>query len=106
MLQPACAMGLSKKMMHVVDKYAKVNKRLDFLETFFNTLAMHSNLSVWNPTAMETIDCCRTPPWNCDDFDSNHHKWFHPIKDIRRFIGECYLLEKNWLNLRNLSLAS
>jgi len=61
-ISTACAMGLSKRIMRAVDEYAQNNTRLELLETFFNTLSMHGNLSVWNPKAMETIDCCRTPP--------------------------------------------
>ena len=94
----SCAIGLSADMMTLVDKYAAANSRLDFLETLFNTIAMHNNMSIWNPLEMESIECCKLAPWTCDEIESREHKWIHPIKDIRKFIGECFLLDKPWLH--------
>ena len=91
----ACATGLSQRMMAKIDHYAQKHMHLEYLEVFFNTLAMHSNFSVWNPPELHSIFVRKA--WTCTDVKSQPMNWYHPIKNVREFIGECVLIEQDWL---------
>ena len=50
-----CAAGMSSRLLSEINSYARAYGHLEFLEVFFNTLAMHRGLSIWNPEQLSTI---------------------------------------------------
>jgi hypothetical protein len=83
----ACVMGLSRKMIYILDDYVQKYGRLHFLEYLPLTLAVHNNLSIFLPHEFSTITWANT--FTCEDILHQSSNWFHPIKRIAEFIGNC-----------------
>jgi hypothetical protein len=75
-----CAIGISKKMLSVVSKWAAANKRLLFCEVMFNTLAEVNGLRV--KAAEELRSIVWMGEWKSDDFINLPNNLFHPVKEI------------------------
>lgn len=73
-----CAIRTSTKLLKIISLYTRNNKRLLFGETLFNTIAMHNNLKIINPTELKYITYR-------DKFklgEMNMFNLYHPIKNI------------------------
>lgn len=88
-----CAMGLSDKVLAKVDNYAAENKRLDFLEAFFNTLTVHASLSLWQAPALATLGLGMV---RCSDVTERPDHWFHPVKKQAEFLSQCSQAGHGW----------
>ena len=72
-----CAVRMSKKLLGYINKYAKVNNTLFYLEAMYPTLAMRNNLKCDNPDELSTI--VYRKDWKKEDM--NKTNLYHPIKD-------------------------
>lgn len=75
-----CAMGISKKMLNVVSKWAKDNRRLLFCEVMFNTLAEVNKLKAVQAEELRSV--VWMGDWRIDDFINLPYNLFHPVKEI------------------------
>ena len=82
-----CVVGMSKRLVTVLDGYVRGFKRLGFVETFFSSIAAHENLTVLNPPTLSTVEWRRD--WSCDDVKNSGMNWFHPIKNQMSFNKKC-----------------
>lgn len=82
-----CAVGLSKTLVTEIDTYVGKARKLGFVETFFNSIAAHGNLTVLHPPSLETLQWKHS--WTCDDVRNSNMSWFHPVKDQENFVAEC-----------------
>jgi hypothetical protein len=72
-----CCIRLSDKLLNCVDNY-RVDRPLLFIEALFNTLAMHYNLKIENPSELSCINYNNN--WNESNIvDSS--KIYHPVKN-------------------------
>ena len=83
----ACAIGVSRQMLLKIDNYVYRFGKLDFIEAFFNTLAMTYKLSILNPPALKSIVFEKS--WTCEKVFNHSMNWFHPIKNQTKFINHC-----------------
>ena len=72
-----CAVRMSKKLLSIINNYAKTNKTLFFLEVMYPTFAKQNNLKYDNPEELYTIVYRRN--WTKEDI--NKTNLYHPIKD-------------------------
>ena len=77
-----CACRLSRPLMKKVDEYLN-DRHLMIIEALFNTIAIHYNLKVSNPTEMATTIKYNTP---CDYNNINTNYIYHPVKKIEDHI--------------------
>jgi hypothetical protein len=77
-----CATRLSKKLLECINKYAKKNKQLFFLEALFPTITKHNNLTYYHPDELKSV------LYRHDWLDSEIDKIniYHPVKDQNRHI--------------------
>ena len=80
-----CAVQLSRNMLRVINQFAIERRHLFFVELFYVTLAMHSNLTVFQAPELQTI--LWRYIYTCNDIISNPFQWFHPVKND--FMGNC-----------------
>lgn len=85
------ALGLSKRLIQIINNYAKKNGTLVLTEILFNTLAMHNNLNVIIAPELSTIVYKNN--WTIEDIKNNKNNLFHPIKNF-----ENHQLFRNILN--------
>lgn len=83
----ACVMGLSRRMLSLLDNFAQKHHRLQFLEVLPLTLAMHNHFIVHNPPEFSTIT--HRNQFSCEDILHQSSNWFHPVKKPAEFIGRC-----------------
>ena len=83
----SCAIGMSFRLLSEVQNYVNKYKRMEFLEVFFNTVAMHSNLSVWNPAEFRNLVFRYN--YTCEHVLQQPMNWFHPIKNPDEFRDDC-----------------
>lgn len=74
-----CAVGVSRKMLGIIDEYVKKYKSLTFIEFMFNTLAHQNNLNVMCADELSTIEYNRN--WTNEQIKTAT-KWLHPVKNI------------------------
>jgi hypothetical protein len=73
-----CIVRLSKKLLKLVGKYVIKNKKMDFLEAFFPTLAVKNDLTIANP-----VEFCRVTFDNITEMvDMNKNGLYHPQKNV------------------------
>ena len=75
-----CACRLSNKLLLLVFNYIIKNKHALYHEFFFNTLALHNNLSVHTPKELYNIFYRNN--WTFEDVKNNRDSLFHPVKDL------------------------
>lgn len=75
-----CGMGISRKCLAEVKKYAHANNSLFYHEVMFNTLAMQARLKV--AAAFELRSIVWQGKWGIDEFLLLPNNVFHPIKDL------------------------
>jgi hypothetical protein len=73
-----CICRLSKELLLKINDYTKIYKKLNFIEFLFNTLALHNNLIISNPTEFDPITFRKD--WNINNINKNN--LYHPIKNI------------------------
>jgi hypothetical protein len=73
-----CAMGISRKLLYLLNFYVLSYKELMFIEFMFNTIAHQGELNI---KVLENFD---TIKWRHDWTESNilekPNNWFHPVK--------------------------
>lgn len=79
----ACAVGMSTIMLNSLENYRLKRGHFEFIEVFFNTLAMHEHLNVYVPDELRTIQYRAN--WTCEHTISMPLNWFHPIKDKSQY---------------------
>lgn len=77
-----CSIRVTNKMLQAIKDYVKNIRSMHFLEAFFPTIAVKYNLSIANPSEMETI--IYRYEWQQEEL--NKTNLFHPIKDINKQI--------------------
>lgn len=86
-----CAFGMSKKMMHEINRFAFRNTTLYYHEIMLNTIAMQSGLKVKDAFELKSI--VWMGDWGLDEFMLLPNNVFHPIKkpeihpNLRRMIN-------------------
>ncbi|CAF1298703.1 unnamed protein product [Didymodactylos carnosus] len=75
-----CAIGVSRRLLNEISKYAKYRGFLPFIEYMFNTIAMQANLRVHNPPELSTI--IWRQDWPYEQIQARPMNWYHPIKDF------------------------
>lgn len=83
----ACVLGMSRKMLALLDDFATKHKQLQFLEFLPLTLALQNHLIVRTPAELITIS--HRTPFTCEDILHRSMNWFHPVKQSAEFIGRC-----------------
>jgi hypothetical protein len=73
------AVGMSRKLLNKIEKFAQKHHTLAFLEIIFNTLAYEYKLKQINAPELSTIVWRKK--WSIKDFESKLENWFHPIKE-------------------------
>jgi hypothetical protein len=73
-----CICRLSKELLIKINDFTKIHKKLNFIEFLFNTLAIHNNLTIDNPTEFEPVIFRKN--WDIDHI--NVEQLYHPIKNI------------------------
>lgn len=73
-----CGIRISNTLLQIIKNYANKYNKLFFIETMFNTLAHHYNLSIKTPVELSTI--VYRKDWNPDNKDY----LYHPIKDLNK----------------------
>ena len=77
------AVGLSRKMFHVINRQVADKNTLFFTEVMFNTLAMQNELAVTD--AFELKSVVWMGEWGIDEFLLLPNNVFHPKKDLENF---------------------
>ena len=77
-----CAIGISKRLIEVIKEYVKENKRLFYIESMFNTLAMQKGLFVKTPLELSSI--VWMGDWTENEYLLLPNNMFHPVKDIEK----------------------
>ena len=75
-----CAMGLSRKMLESIKRFATENKTLFYIEVMFNTLAEDNKLKVVDAFELKSI--VWMGDWSYNEFLLLPNNVFHPRKDI------------------------
>jgi hypothetical protein len=75
-----CAIGISKRLLEVIKEYNRENKKLFYLESMFNTLAMQKGLFVKTPIELSSI--VWMGDWSINEFLLLPNNMFHPVKSI------------------------
>ena len=80
-------LGMSNTMITKVDDHIKEYQKMGFVEYFFPSIAAHNNLTVYNPSTLDTIEA----GWDftCENVNNLNMNWFHPIKDQNGFRRDC-----------------
>lgn len=87
-----CAVRMSKKLLECINKYAKINNTLFYLEAMYPTLAIQNKLKYDNPDELSTI--LYRNDWKKEDL--NKTNLYHPIKDHDiQYLYKLYELDKN-----------
>jgi hypothetical protein len=73
-----CICRLSDKLLNKIYDFTKKNGKLNFIEFLFNTIALHNNYIISNPTEFEPI--VYRYNWDINNIDNN--LLYHPIKNI------------------------
>jgi hypothetical protein len=87
-----CALGLSRKLLKVVEKQVETYKELYFIEIIFNSLAEKEKMNIIQAPEFSTIVWRKK--WCIEDFIEYKENWFHPVKDIESHINIRSLLRK------------
>jgi hypothetical protein len=77
------AMGISRKLLNVIDDYVVKNNTLFFTEIMFNTLASQNKLKVTD--AFELKSVVWQGEWGLNEFALLPSNVFHPKKDLENF---------------------
>jgi hypothetical protein len=77
------AMGISRRLLNVIDEYVKKNNTLFFTEIMFNTLASQNKLIVID--AFELKSVVWQGEWGLNEFALLPFNVFHPKKDLENF---------------------
>lgn len=77
------AMGISRKLLNVIDNYVVKNNTLFFTEIMFNTLAYQNKLKVTD--AFELKSVVWQGAWGVNEFALLPNNVFHPKKDLENF---------------------
>jgi hypothetical protein len=77
-----CATRISRKLLDCINKYAKKNKQLFFLEALFPTITKYNNLTYYHPDELKTVLYRRD--WNDREIDKINI--YHPIKDQSKHV--------------------
>lgn len=77
-----CAVRFSNKMMQCINKYAKNQNTLFFLEALFPTIAIKNDLKCSNPNELSQIYYRH----NFNGEDINKTNIYHPVKDLNNHI--------------------
>lgn len=75
-----CTLRVSKNLLNIVRNYARVFKKLFFLELMFNTLSAHSKLK--NKIVPELATIIYRYPWEKNQKLIQKNYLYHPIKDL------------------------
>ena len=73
--------GLSRRLLDAVDEFVRWQGSVPFHEFFFNTLALHHNLTIVTPTELSTVVYRSNYPF--DAIKRQPSNLFHPVKDLR-----------------------
>lgn len=73
-----CICRLSDRLLKKIYNFTEKNKKLNFIEFLFNTIALHNNYIISNPVEFEPIVYRHN--WDIDKVDIN--LLYHPIKNI------------------------
>jgi hypothetical protein len=74
-----CAHGSSERLLASISEYAVLKRRLEFIEIFAITLAVHNNFTIYNSPQLSTVLFRNT--WACDDVKKAPMNLFHPVKN-------------------------
>lgn len=83
----AATMGMSRRLLSEIEGFIKMNNRLQFLEYLPLTLAMQNKMTIYIPPELETIMFFMT--FTCEDVVHRSTNWFHPVKNVPEFMGNC-----------------
>ena len=75
-----CAVRVSKKLLELINAYAKEKKELLFCEALFNTLAYQNELAICIIPELSNIKYNNQVDLDLDTY--NNEYLYHPIKDI------------------------
>jgi len=79
----SCAIGISRRLLYIINLHCLAYKQLMFLEFLFNTLCHQANLFIKIAPELSTI--IWRGKWKIEDFINNKNNWFHPVKNIEEY---------------------
>ena len=83
------AVGLSSRMIQVLDEYTWKYNHTEYIEVFYTTAAMHNKFNILN---LPEFSFHWTPDiYQCADVQRNVYQWYHPIKNMAHFLHQCPL---------------
>jgi hypothetical protein len=75
-----CAIGVSRRLLYLINLHVLAYKELFFLEAIFNTIAHQAELDIKVLENFETIKWKQD--WKESDILEKPENWFHPMKDF------------------------
>jgi hypothetical protein len=79
-----CAVRISNKLLNIISDFAVKNKFLLFDETLFNTLALQSNLNIYNPVELSNIVFSFSDIETTNENNINRSYLYHPLKNLKK----------------------
>ncbi|CAF1592328.1 unnamed protein product, partial [Adineta steineri] len=84
-----CAIGCSRRLLSVIDEYARWRGQLTFIENLFHTLAIQDgNMKIVTPFELNTIVYRDT--YTLEQIQRRPNNWWHPVKK--------FSLHREWRN--------
>ena len=78
-----CAMGCSRRLLTVVEEYARCHGHIVYIELIFHTLALqHPEMKVVTPAEMSTIVYRTNYKW--ENVTARPFNVWHPVKDMKK----------------------
>jgi hypothetical protein len=73
--------GMSRRLLDIIDEYVQWRGFVPFHEFFFNTLALQRNLTIVTPRELSTIVFSETYAY--EQIQQRPYNFWHPVKDLQ-----------------------